>query len=80
MTERTEKKEIECIHSVTQEKAFLDGIGSFLGKDNSNQLSRKQTLINYIKAANKRTDWLDMNKGEVLSYVYELLSKESLKT
>ncbi len=75
-----EIKELEIIYTTQQEKTFLDEIGTFLAKDNRNRTSRKQLLLNYIKAANKRTDWLDMNKGEVLSYVYELLSKESLKT
>ncbi|WP_299078988.1 hypothetical protein [uncultured Paraglaciecola sp.] len=78
MTARTEKKDIECVHTIIYEKAFLDGIGTYLDKENENKVPRKEALTRHIKAAEKRHNWMGISKSQVISYAYELLSRESL--
>lgn len=64
-------------HSTTAEIAFLDGIVS--GKNTASSPRSVEAKINalkgYISAAAKRTDWIGMDKAEILEHAQKLLLK-----
>ncbi|MXS81556.1 hypothetical protein [Nitrosomonas oligotropha] len=64
-----EKKEIA--HTTDQELKFIDKLGFF----SECELTRKQLLINYIAAAEKRTDWGGIVRDMVVGYAHGCLAK-----
>lgn len=64
-----EKKEIA--HTTDQELKFIDKLGFF----SECGLTRKQLLINYIAAAQKRADWGEIVRDMVIGYAHGCLAK-----
>lgn len=57
------------------EKEWLDNLGTH----RKNGLSKKESLERYLEASNKRTNWGNIDREEVLTYAKELLEKETKK-
>ena len=51
------------------EKRYLRKLSEY----SENKITRRQLLTNYLNIAEKRDDWADINKGEVLTYCRSLL-------
>lgn len=64
-----EKKEIA--HTTDQELKFIDKLGFF----SESGITRKELLIKYIAAAQKRADWGEIVRDMVIGYAHGCLAK-----
>ncbi len=60
------------LHSTAQEIKFIEKLGRFVP---SNVVSRPELLRRYVKAADKRIDWGDIDKEQAVQAAREELWK-----
>ena len=58
------------------EKRFLEGIGTYNNKNSLIKFTTKEKLLEgYIEGCQKRVDWGDIDKGEIIGFAKEQLAE-----
>ena len=58
------------------EKKFLEGIGTYNDKNSEIKFTTKEKLLEgYLKGCQKRVDWGDLDKGEIIEFAKEQLAE-----
>jgi hypothetical protein len=58
------------------ELEYIDDIGNSSDAASVTNLSRRELINKYIKALNKRRDWLNINRKTVLTHAVKALKAE----
>lgn len=64
---------------VSDEKYFIDNLGTFTQPYRRSPLSREQLLKNYIEGLKTTTSWDEKSRKELLMYTNEVLLREQGK-
>ena len=63
-------------HTTADEKKFLNKIGTY---GENIYFSKEEYIVKYMQAAEKRSNWVDINKGEVIAHCHDLIAEELAK-
>jgi len=60
-------------HTTADEQKFLNKIGTY---GENIYFSKEEYIVKYMQAAEKRSNWADINKGEVIAHCHDLIAEE----
>ena len=60
-------------HTTADEKKFLNKIGTY---GENIYFSKEEYIVKYMQAAERRSNWADINKGEVIAHCHDLIAEE----
>ena len=60
-------------HTTADEKKFLNKIGTY---GENIYFSKEEYIVKYMQAAEKRSNWADIDKGEVIAHCHDLIAEE----
>lgn len=63
-------------HTTADEQKFLNKIGTY---GENIYFSKEEYIVKYMQAAEKRSNWADINKGEVIAHCHDLIAEEKEK-
>jgi hypothetical protein len=63
-------------HTTADEQKFLNKIGTY---GENIYFSKEEYIVKYMQAAEKRSNWADINKGEVIAHCHDLIAEELAK-
>ena len=75
----TKKKSVMIVraaiksHTTADEQKFLNKIGTY---GENIYFSKEEYIVKYMQAAEKRSNWADINKGEVIAHCHDLIAEE----
>jgi len=61
-------------HTTADEKKFLNKIGTY---GENIYFTKEKYIVKYMEAAEKRSNWGDIDKGEVLAHCHDLIAQET---
>jgi hypothetical protein len=60
-------------HTTADEKKFLNKIGTY---GENIYFSKEEYIVKYMLAAERRGNWADIDKGEVIAHCHDLIAEE----
>jgi hypothetical protein len=60
-------------HTTADEQKFLNKIGTY---GENIYFSKEEYIVKYMEASEKRSNWGDIDKGEVLAHCHDLIAEE----
>jgi hypothetical protein len=60
-------------HTTADEQKFLNKIGTY---GENIYFSKEEYIVKYMQAAERRSNWADINKGEVIAHCHDLIVEE----
>jgi hypothetical protein len=60
-------------HTTADEQKFLNKIGTY---GENIYFSKEEYIVKYMQAAERRSNWADINKGEVIAHCHDLIAEE----
>jgi hypothetical protein len=60
-------------HTTADEQKFLNKIGTY---GENIYFSKEEYIVKYMQAAERRSNWADIDKGEVIAHCHDLIAEE----